>query len=241
MIKCTKCQIEKEDNEFATYWHSRQQKMRIRKICRGCISIQQKEYKKIYRERKKVQPVVQELQPEVLEVIEVIDTSIEKKCNTCEKVKPLEQYYKSAKCVGGKSNRCIECQIKKDRDERLEELIENGGSLRRYEEPNRYYDEFQKEATFNLLYAMGWSFNEDKGIWWKEGIKTEDGVFLNINEPKVKSYSDRHKKRNSVINKELQQKIYQLHLDGYLKIEIANMLNVSKISVYKYIKKYEKS
>jgi hypothetical protein len=180
MIRCTKCDNLKEDKEFATYWHSTQQKMRTRKICRVCISIQKKAYKQMIKERKKTQPVVIELQPEP-----IIDYSLDpnyKQCIKCNEWRTRDYYYKLG--TDSRFNTCKICIKKKDDAEREQELIENGGSLKIPQKPNTYRDKYQKQLVFEFLPMLGWKFNEDNGIWYKPEVKDENGKFLIIRKNK---------------------------------------------------------
>lgn len=58
--------------------------------------------------------------------------------------------------------------------------MSNGGSERIPVKPNKYLDEFQKAQTFLVLERLGWVFNEDTGIWSKDGVKDKFGTWLNI-------------------------------------------------------------
>ena len=74
-----------------------------------------------------------------------------------------------------------------DRQRRLKRKIENGGSERVPMKPNTYADEYQKQGTFNFLTSIGWNFDGESKKWFKDGIKTKDGVFINI-KPYTKNY-----------------------------------------------------
>jgi hypothetical protein len=155
MIRCNKCDELKEENQFATYWHSTQKKMRTRKICRGCISIQKSEYKKMVKARKIIQPVVPELQPDIF-----IDYSLDpnyKQCIKCKEYRTKDNYYKFG--TDPRFNACKICIKKKDDEDREQELIENGGSLQISPKPNTYKDKYQKELVFQFLPLCGWIFN----------------------------------------------------------------------------------
>jgi transposase len=65
---CTKCKIDKSEDQYYTYWHSTQQSFRTRKICRDCISLQHKQYKERVKKDIISQPDPPELQPEPIEV-----------------------------------------------------------------------------------------------------------------------------------------------------------------------------
>lgn len=235
MIRCHKCGIEKEDNHFQKYWHSTQKKHRIRKECTECFYKQRNERRRFKRLQNKeliklsiptdiILPHVPELEPEVLQD--------EKKCNTCGKIKNLQQFYKSKKCTKGRANCCIECEINKEKEERELELIENGGSLLISPKPNQYKDKYQKELVFQFLPLCGWIFNEENGIWYKPGFKDENGNFINIR--KRKKILPRKK-----LTKEQIDNIYSLKSKGYKPKYISEALDINQMTVYNAIKRIE--
>jgi hypothetical protein len=65
-------------------------------------------------------------------------------------------------------------------EKRQKELQETGGGNEYFMEPGRWQNDVQKEQVHSALLCFGWKFNEEKNIWYKEGIKDEDGNFLNI-------------------------------------------------------------
>lgn len=245
MIRCNKCNLEKEDNNFQTYWHSTQQKHRTRKTCTECYYNQRNERKRLKRTKilklieepiptKIIPPQVPELEPEVFE-----NNPEYKKCRKCEKYKPLTEYYLNPK---GKSLflDCKPCTLEKyresDRIKREAVLIEQGGSSRHFEAPNEYVDEYQKEATFNLLKLMGWSFNEENQIWWKDGIKTKDGLFINVKPYKVKRSGAYFSRK-----KTLMPRIVDLRENKKMSYDtIALKLNVGHNTVYNWYQDYLK-
>lgn len=181
MRLCSKCKIDKQDADFATYYHSTQKKERTRKVCNSCF----KEQKRLYRDSIKKQKITQpEVLKEEMEVQQVIFPIPEptiivkprdgyKICRLCCAEKPSELFYKT-------QGHCKECESARERKRKLDIKIENGGSLKVGTYPNSYFDEYQKENTFNLMERMGWTFNEENNIWWKDGIKDKNGVFIKI-------------------------------------------------------------
>ena len=107
-------------------------------------------------------------------------------CKWCNQVKDVTEFYK------GSRSRCKKCHNELDahvdRERRLQKKIENGGSERVPMIPNKYADEWQKEQTFWFLKEIGWTFDEETKKWYKDGIKTKDGVFMKI-KPYSKNYS----------------------------------------------------
>jgi hypothetical protein len=126
---------------------------------------------------------------------------------------------------------------------RAEEIEKNGGSLSHYEQPNKWVDDYQRDATHNILKALGWSFNEKNAIWWKDGIKTEDGVFINI---KYKSKLNKINRKylfgeypesiRSEKQKELFGSIIDLRTKGMSLKKIAVELGISESTVHKWLK-----
>lgn len=236
MIICNKCKVEKELNQFQTYWHSTQQKHRTRKECTECMYKIRNEKRRLKRKETKlievsipteiIQPVVPELEIELS-----IDDSNYKKCNTCFEIKPIEKFYFQNKKLGKRFGRCSECELEKDRQERLELVKEQNGAIRIKSKPNEYYDEYQKEYTFNILKAIGWIFNEEKGMWWKPGVKNEDGTFVNV---KPNRY-----KYNKPLTDDQHRDMIMLRKKGMRVGEIAGYIGASDASVSRWLKLYE--
>jgi hypothetical protein len=224
---CTKCKIDKEDKEFQTYWHSTQQKFRIRKECTLCHNTQHNERRRLKRLESKliqvsirpeiVQPVVQESQPNLS-----TDKNYQQ-CRTCEEYKLKTEYYRYNNSGKKSYLDCRICinkkEVERSRIDRLKELKENGGSYQHKVNPGEWIDEYQKEATYNILKAIGWKLNEDNGIWWKDGIKTSKGVFINIKSKKQVSFD----------------KALELRNNGKTYREIGNQLNLSETTIIKWL------
>jgi len=214
MSICTKCFIDKPSTDFYSYWHSTQQATRTRKICLDCVNKQKKEY----RLKKKMLAQIT-INPDII----YEDNPNYKKCNTCSIWKTLDQYYQYKHKHWSK---CIECEREQSRKEAQERLEENGGSLRIKINPNEYIDEYQRKNVFELMTLLGYLFNEEKGIWYKEPWKTKDGEF-----PLLKTPSRKLVKTN--IPKEVKLKIVEYRLKNYSIGKISAVLNVSETSVWK--------
>ena len=158
---CRKCKVERNDDEYYSYWHSTQQKYRTRLVCNTCTREQSKQYKQ-NRNNKSA-------------VIEQVPTQ---RCPSCKKNLPLTSYYESGRGIKGRY--CISCIRKNQNDKNYKKVMSNGGSERIPVKPNIYVDQFQKAQTFMVLERLGWVFNEDTGIWSKDGVKTKDNVWVNI-------------------------------------------------------------
>lgn len=103
-----------------------------------------------------------------------------KTCSICNEEKTLDLFIINKRKTDGRGKWCKECAYRRQREEYQREILEQGGLVRIAPKPNVYHGEEQKRQVFQLMNLLGWKFNEEKGIWWKEGIKTEDGVFPNI-------------------------------------------------------------
>lgn len=237
MKQCTKCKVEKELNQFQTYWHSTQQKQRVRGECTECLYKQKNERKRLKRKEDKliqisipteiIQPVVPELEIEVS--IDYSDNPDYKQCVGCKEYKFKTCYYKDGR--DSRFNRCKTCIKKKDDEEREQQLIENGGSLQISPKPNTYKDKYQKELVFQFLPLCGWIFNEEKGMWWKPGFKDENGKFLNI---KRKTY-----KYNKPLTDDQHRNMIMLKKKGMRVGEIAGYIGASMSAVSRWLKLYE--
>jgi len=157
---CSKCKVERNDDEYYTYWHSTQQKYRTRNVCLVCTREQVREYKR----KVKNNPAVVKEEPK-------------KYCPCCKKDIPISGYYDSGKEVQGRY--CISCIRKNQNERNYNRVMSEGGSERVCQKPNTYADEYQKAQTFMVLERLGWKYN-DNGVWSKEGVKTADNVWLNI-------------------------------------------------------------
>ena len=244
MKRCSKCNIEKEDNQFQIYWHSTQQKHRTRKQCTECFYNQKNERKRLKRKEAKliqvplkeeiVQPVVPELQPDLS-----TDKNY-KQCRTCQEWKLKTEYY----CYNNSGKKgYLDCRICINKKEvirskvrREKELEEIGGSFYHKQNPGEWVDEYQKEATYNILKAIGWKLNEDNGIWWKDGIKDSNGVFINIETKSTKSFGDypflmwRNPQK-----KETFDKAVALRIKGKTYRYIADELGLSETTIHKWL------
>ena len=174
-----------------------------------------------------------------------------KKCRTCNIWKEKIYYYTSTGNGHTTFLDCKECLQLKEREkarvERLEYLAENGGSSRVISKCNQYVDEYQKQATFNILIALGWTFNEEKGVWWKAGIKDENKNWTNLK--KYIRYPLKQLEHKILNQSKLGQplheankyaaEIYDLHQSGLSLYNIGLRYKASAPTISKIIKKYE--
>lgn len=210
---CTKCKIDKPSTEYATYWHSTQQATRVRKVCSSCFYQQKKEY----RLRKRM-----EVNPEML----FINNPDYKKCTRCESWKHIDGFSTYTKVTN--YARCKECRTEIEKEEAREKIIKNGGSLRVKVFPNEYTDEYQRKNTFELMRELGYLYNEENGIWYKEPWKTKDGEF-----PLLPKTDKRIYKYQSKISNKVREQVLDLRSNNISIRKIASKLNISETSVWK--------
>ncbi len=181
---CSKCKQDKPADQYYTYWHSNHKKHYTRKVCTECTSKQTREYKlKIKQEKLKLiqEPTSTEIvQPVVPEsFVEDFSTNPDYKfCVGCNTWKLKTEYFVAKNKTRNTFTifkRCKWCHNSTNRDKAKlywEERRKNyGGSENVSAKPNTYADEYQKEQTFWLMKLLGWSYNEEQGIWTKKGIK----------------------------------------------------------------------
>lgn len=149
----------------------------------------------------------------------------EKQCVTCYEVKPPTEFYPSQQ-----TRVCKVCQRQTNRERYHDKLADNGGNNRIPTNPNIYADKIQKQNTFELLQLLGYLFNEELGIWTKEGWKELVDGQLHFPKMNLKGY----KKRND--NRTPEHLILQIkELSSTLSIkEIVSKLGVSLTTAYKY-------
>lgn len=217
MKVCTKCKIEKELDQYQKYFHSSQQKWRVRGECTDCY------YKS--RLKRKNPELYYQNNPDY------------KKCKTCSTWKIQDEFHYHSRVTGVRFNECKLCQNEKDKIKYQQELEENGGSSKVSPKPNVYKDKYQKEQTFMVMEVLGYIYNEDSGIWTKPGVKElVDGkiVFSKIkSKPRVGIYQVKMDYNKLELMKEYRQR-------GYSYDKIANLLGISDTTVYKHLnaKKY---
>lgn len=155
-----------------------------------------------------------------------------KHCPRCDEFLPLTQFY--YRTDTGYRNHCKECEKTKNREKYLKRREAAGGANRVYNEPNKYFDEGQRKASFEFLELLGWSFNPINNIWYKEGIKNPDGNFINVKEDDLAI-----RLRQRRLTKEDKRAIVEDYFKSkqYRK-EIAKKYNLNPVTVSQYIKEY---
>lgn len=220
---CNTCKQEKEDDKFYTYYHSVQKKYRTRKICKDCTYEQNKnwklEHKKTYR---------------------IEDDPNYKKCVLCKK------YLLKSEFTKARTSCCYDCFNEKQREKQKRYMLQKGGSDRVNVYPDHYECEIQKGQVFMIMEAFGWEYNKDNGIWFKEGLKTREGVWTKMpNKPlpeketlPIDKFQGPKMKRPSkarLILENNKQEILKLRKKGMFYHQIASMFVISETTVRKFV------
>lgn len=246
MKTCTKCKVEKNDDQYYTYFHSTLKKHYTRGICQDCMKIQAKQVKLRIKERKqllkdernkmiellteenKVATIVPEL------IVEDFSTNPDyRRCTVCEKYKSLTDFYQN-KNTGYYHSRCKPCH-NEYANGRLLDYHQNryetkGGSERILRKPGEFVDIYQEEQVSWLLKLIGWS--KDGDVWVKEGIKKlVDGkiVWDKIPTKTRKGIVLKCKRTYDV------EKIIELRSRGLLLREIAQIIGCSTPTIRKIL------
>lgn len=210
---CNKCNIDKELDKFQVYWHSTHQKSYRRKHCTDCLNANRVK-------RRKEQKLLKNDPDYIFK-----DNPNYRKCYRCHSYNELSQYYAK---TGHKYSYCLDCRTKESREDASKYMVETMGGLHFYQTPNKYYNDLQKESVFNIMKALNWQFNEEKGIWFKPGLKDENNNWVKIN----KNASSKGKFR---VTPEIVEKAISLRKKGKTKLDIAIELNCGETSVYKIL------
>lgn len=214
MSICRKCNYDLPRDNFATYYHSTQQKYRTRRVCIKCFNSQKAEYT-----AKKRKLLMEAITPEPTPTV---TPSIEMKyCRYCDTMRPITNYYKQT------LHKCKTCISAEDKIFYVERRKAKGGSEKVLSKPNQYRDEFQRQQTFMVLEALGYTFNEENGIWYKLPWKTETGEFPQIVTTRYKYQKPTNKKKKFVFEQ----------IDKGIPIkEIATAIEVNINTIYKWLR-----
>lgn len=208
-MKCNKCSIDQPEENYQSYWHSTQQKFRTRRICRTCMSKQKREYK-----LKMKQQVIEQKEP----------TQV---CIKCGIEQPLNQYYRTGR---NKTHikKCKTCYNKRP----VKSAWEN---MDYRTQPNEYISDEQRDIVHSIMEQLNWSFNPDKGIWYKLPLKNENGKWNIVIKPKppVKKFIPRREPIQLNVNELIQHRA-----NGLTYVEIASIYNVSHATIKKRVKQY---
>lgn len=231
---CTKCSVDKPLDQYETYFHRPQNKLRTRKYCRDCF----KEQKKLYRESIKMKEIVQPVVPELeIEVVNPLSTNPNYKlCRTCQEYIHIDDYYHHGESKKTTYLDCRKCCNKREADKRRkerQEAIENGGGSEMVSsKPNTYKDIYQKEQTFMVMEVLGYTYQD--GVWLKPG--TKELINGKLVFPKLRKY--KHKTNGNIdYNDELWDLIWNDFNDGISQRQISIKYGYSTTTICQYIKR----
>jgi hypothetical protein len=243
---CTKCFIDKQENEYYTYYHSTQKKQRTRKYCKSCFKNQKTKYKESITIKKIMSPVVLELEIEVLEPQPVeqnnsFSTNPDyKQCRTCRVYKHrMDDYYYHGESKKTTYLDCRKCcnkrELNRRRKDRYGELETSGGSEIVRNKVGVWVDEYQREQTYMVMKALGYTYSDECGHFLKPGVK--EYVNGKLVFPKVKKKLIYTSEINW--NEEHRQEIIELYNSSkdwsYKRIGIK--YGVSPVSIQKLVNK----
>jgi hypothetical protein len=242
---CTKCSIDKQENEYYTYYHSTQKKQRTRKYCKSCYKDQKTKYRESITMKKIMSPVVLELEievfePQPVEQINPFSTNPDYKlCRTCQVYKHrMDDYYHHGKSKKTTYLDCRKCcnerELNRRRYGRYEELETSGGSENVRNEVGVWVDEYQKKQTYMVMKALGYNYSDECGHFLKPGVKELiDGklVFPNIKKKLIYTSSTNW-------NEEHRQEIKELYTTGEWTYKTLGIkYGVSTASIQKLLNK----
>ena len=103
-----------------------------------------------------------------------------KKCPGCERILPrdFEHYYEDYDRPGHvRHGRCKECLRELNKKNKQSKGVQKvpAEDQRVYTEAYRFSSPEQKELLYDFMKTMGWTFSERNKLWWKKGVKSEEG------------------------------------------------------------------
>ena len=211
---CSKCKIDKELDCYQVYWHSKVNKHYRRKECTTCFYDQKNKRKKEKRLKMKDPDYIYKNNPDY------------KKCSRCSTWNKIEDFLAK---TNHKYSYCHQCRIIEAREIYANKLVENMGGEKYYIQPNTYSNDLQKTAVFNIMKALNWKFNEEKGIWYKPGIKDKNNKWSNIKPTKPNKFI-------FIRTPEIVEKMVSMRKKGKTKFEIATAFNCGATTVYNILK-----
>lgn len=242
---CTKCNLDKEENQYESYFHKPQGKWRTRKYCKSCFKEQKRLYKQSIKTKKIMEPVSVIKEPVVIipqpieEVNPLSNNPDYRLCRTCQEYVHKDGYYhyKTRGVIYKEYLDCRKCCNKKEstrrQQERQEERENSGGSDRIRNEVGMYEDEYQKEQTYLVMEALGYTYNEECGHFLKPGVKEYvDGqlMFYKVNSKKFPSG------QKIDYNRPEWKEIYNLYKTGKFTLkQISKKYNVSPPTISKFV------
>jgi hypothetical protein len=169
-----------------------------------------------------------------------------KNCTSCDKLYPISDFYyewKSGSKTIGKCKSCLN-ENAKERYKLRREM--EGFRVEVRSLPNTYANDQQRNEVFDFLKLIGWNFNEDKGIWFKEGLKNQDGKFINFVEkpkrfvmPIMRPDGYIHKNKGKTkLNIDEMKELYEFRCNGATWPQISYYYKISHPTAMKYFNYY---
>jgi len=150
-------------------------------------------------------------------------------CKYCDETKPITEWYIHKN--GAPYYKCRSCTRHDERKRRNKNIEDSCGSMFVPLNAGVFADEQQKECVHSILNSLGFRYNEDNKIWWKDGYRKEDGTFV-----KLRPYKPKLNRKK--ITMEVIKEIYRLYYEeGMKKVNIARELGVSDTYVCELLKK----
>lgn len=242
---CSKCSIDKQEDQYEKYFHKPQGKWRTRKYCKSCFKEQKRLYKESIKTKKIMEPVsvIEEpvvFIPQQIEEVNPFSNNPDYRlCRTCQKYVHLDDFYKyKARGITFKEYLdCRKCCNKKESNKRKEERQEwkenTGGSDRIRNEIGVFEDDYQKEQCYMVMEVLGYTYSEECGHFLKPGVKEYvDGKlkFYKINKQKFPNG------QKIDYNTPEWREIYELYVSGNCSQKhLARKYGVSTATINKYI------
>lgn len=262
MAICNKCNVDKEADQYASYYHSTQKKYRTRRVCKSCFNGQ----KSIYRESIKKEKIIKstpvsvsfspiptptsiptplpEYKKDGRGRPRLVDNSLfigmdDKVCFTCKIEKPATEFY-IHKRTSKLFTSCKQCELDKDKIKYEEYIQDNAGSDKVKLKPGEWTDKYQQENVESFLKLIGWKHNGKH--WFKEGVRSgQDGVWERMRgRVKYRKKPDRKNQPSPVLDRLRKQivDIIKLREDGMTYKKLCDIYNTSLPTIYKVINEY---
>ena len=249
---CKTCKVEKHHSNFTDQWNKKAEKYYKRLHCKECCAKAEmdkrrekngerystRKYNRKAQNSTTAPKKIDKVKFDLGEKYEApkrkykcipIDEAY-KFCKVCNQIK-YKVEFQGPKRTKMYSN-CFACNSAIEKIKRQKEVEQNGGTQSYLPNPNEYKSAQQKKAVFDIMFSLGWQFKE--GIWYKDGIKTDKGIFINI-KPDVKVSNN--KSISKIKTQENIQYMKKLRKDGFLVEEIAEMYGIGKNAVVRWTNK----
>jgi hypothetical protein len=206
-MNCRKCKEDKPDTEFQTYFHSTQNVYRTRRQCNQCFNY----VKKQLHLSKKM-----------------------KVCIECGENKLKTEFY-NLRSLGPNDRRhniCKVCTRAYEKRTRTKHSSREDRGEPVHWRPNTYNSIEQKDLAFELMEALGFTFQPDTGRWHKDGFKNPDGTFVHIEE---KKRFEQERRLKEIEDLDIWSKVSYLRERGTTINQISIDTGVNLTAIYKFL------